>query len=32
MNAIRKGQGIGVEKGDIRAQNHFISEIFGVGV
>ena len=32
MNAIRKGQIVGVEKGDIRAQNHFISEIFGVAV
>lgn len=30
MNAIRKGQVVGVEKGDIRSQNHFISEIFGV--
>ena len=32
MNAIRKGQVIGIEKGDIRTQNHFISEIFGIAV
>ncbi|PZD71493.1 hypothetical protein C1752_06401 [Acaryochloris thomasi RCC1774] len=32
MNAIRKGQIVGIEKGDIRSQNHFISEIFGVAV
>ncbi|PZD70488.1 hypothetical protein C1752_12059 [Acaryochloris thomasi RCC1774] len=32
MNAIRKGQIVGVEKGDIRSQNHFICDIFGVAV
>jgi transposase-like protein len=31
MKAIRKGQVVGVER-DIRSQNHFISEIFGVAV
>ncbi|PZD71467.1 hypothetical protein C1752_06399 [Acaryochloris thomasi RCC1774] len=32
MNAIRKGQIVGIEKGYLRSQNHFISEIFGVAV
>lgn len=30
MNMIRKGQIHGVEKGDIRAQVGFVSQIFGV--
>ncbi|MDV2996789.1 MAG: IS6 family transposase ISAcma1 [Chroococcidiopsis sp. SAG 2025] len=30
MNQIRKGQIIGVEKGDILAQVEFVSQIFGV--
>jgi transposase-like protein len=30
MNMIRKGQINGVEKGDIRAQAEFVSQIFGV--
>ena len=30
MNMIRKGQAQGVEKGDIRAQVEFVSQIFGV--
>ncbi len=30
MNMIRKGQVQGVEKGDVRAQLEFVSQIFGV--
>ena len=30
MNMIRKGQILGVEKGDIRTQVEFVSQIFGV--
>jgi transposase-like protein len=30
MNMIRKGQIYGVEKGDVRAQVGFVSQIFGV--
>ena len=30
MNMIRKGQINGVEKGDVRAQVEFVSQIFGV--
>ena len=30
MNMIRKGQIQGVEKGDVRAQVEFVSQIFGV--
>jgi transposase-like protein len=30
MNMIRKGQINGVEKGDVRAQVEFVSQLFGV--
>jgi len=30
MNMIRKGQVQGVEKGDVRAQIEFVSQIFGL--
>ena len=30
MNIIRKGQVVRVEKGDIKAQIEFVSQIFGV--
>lgn len=30
MNMIRKGQINGVEKGDVRAQVEFVSQIFGI--
>ncbi len=30
MNMIRKGQILGVEKGDILGQVEFVSQIFGV--
>ena len=30
MNMIRKGQVEGVERGDVRAQVEFVSQIFGV--
>lgn len=30
MNQIRKGQILGVEKGDIQAQIEFVAQIFGV--
>ena len=30
MNMIRKGQVVGVEKGDIKAQVGFVYQIFGV--
>ncbi|PZD70814.1 hypothetical protein C1752_08956 [Acaryochloris thomasi RCC1774] len=32
MNAIRKGQIVGIEKECLLSQNHFISEIFGIAV
>ena len=32
MNMIRKGQIVGAEKGNIRAQNQFIAELFGLVV
>lgn len=32
MNQIRKGQFLGVEKGDIQASIEFLSQIFGVAV
>ncbi len=30
LNQIRKGQILGIEKGDIRSQVEFVSQIFGV--
>ena len=32
MNMIRKGQMEGIEKGNIKAQNHFIAGLFGLAV
>ena len=32
MNMLRKGQVIGVEKGDVLARTEFVSQIFGVAV
>ena len=31
MNMIRKGQIRGADKGNIRAQNQFIAQLFGLG-
>ena len=30
MHMIRKGQIVGIEKGNIQGQNQFISELFGL--
>ncbi len=30
MNMLRKGQVVGVEKGDVKAGTEFVSQIFGV--
>ena len=30
MNMIRKGQMEGIEKGNIKAQNHYIAGLFGL--
>ena len=32
MNMIRKGQIVGVGKGNIQAQNQFVAVLFGLGV
>ncbi len=32
MNMLRKGQVVGVEKGDVKTCTEFVSQIFGVAV